>query len=407
MTFQQYNFTPALQRALREEGFEQPTPVQQQAFPAALQRRDILGTAQTGTGKTVAFLLPALHLLLTTQSAKRPRMVVLAPTRELASQIADEARRFAHFTPLRIATIVGGASIKAQTKQLRRGVDLVVATPGRLKDHMQRGNIRFTDLEILVLDEADRMLDMGFLPDIESIVRSMPDKRQTMLFSATMPSAIQSLSYRFLKNPLRIEIDTAQPPQAIQQCLYPVPKHLKIDLLLELLDDPKVKSTLIFTRTKQEADILTRKLREAGLSVVEMHGDFQQRKRSQALQRFRTRKARIMVATNIAARGLDIDDISHVINFDVPDEAENYVHRIGRTARLQTDGVAWTMVTPEDEPLIAGIEYLLGKQLERKFVPGFDYDVPAPDWAKLSTKTLLANARRKQSSYDRWKALAR
>ncbi|MEJ2607194.1 MAG: DEAD/DEAH box helicase, partial [Anaerolineales bacterium] len=255
MTFQEYNFTPALQRALRKEGFEQPTPVQQQAFPAALQRRDILGTAQTGTGKTVAFLLPALHLLLTTQSSKRPRMVVLAPTRELASQIADEARRFARFTPLRIATIVGGASIKAQTQYLRRGVDLVVATPGRLKDHMQRGNIRFTALEILVLDEADRMLDMGFLPDIESIVRSMPDERQTMLFSATMPAAIQSLSYRFIKIPLRIEIDTAQPPQAIQQCLYPVPKHLKIGLLLELLDDPEVKSTLIFTRTKQEADI--------------------------------------------------------------------------------------------------------------------------------------------------------
>ncbi|MFN2108212.1 MAG: DEAD/DEAH box helicase, partial [Anaerolineae bacterium] len=401
------NFTPALQRALRKEGFEQPTPVQQQAFPAALQRRDILGTAQTGTGKTVAFLLPALHTLLTTQATKRPRMVVLAPTRELASQIADEARRFAHFTPLRTVTIVGGAPIKAQTQHLRRGVDLVVATPGRLKDHMQRGNIRFTDLEILVLDEADRMLDMGFLPDIESIVRSMPDQRQTMLFSATMPSAIQSLSYRFLKNPLRIEIDTAQPPQAIQQCLYPVPKHLKIDLLLELLDDPKVKSTLVFTRTKQEADILTRKLREAGLSVVAMHGDFQQRKRAQALQRFRTRKARILVATNIAARGLDIDDISHVINYDVPDEAENYVHRIGRTARLQMDGVAWTLVTPEDEPLVAGIEYLLDKRIERRFVPDFDYDVPAPDWAKPSTKTLLANVRRKQSSYERWKALAR
>jgi len=407
MTFQQYNFTPALQRALRKEGFEQPTPVQQQAFPAALQRRDILGTAQTGTGKTVAFLLPALHTLLTTQATKRPRMVVLAPTRELASQIADEARRFAHFTPLRTATIVGGAPIKAQTQHLRRGVDLVVATPGRLKDHMQRGNIRFTDLEILVLDEADRMLDMGFLPDIESIVRSMPDQRQTMLFSATMPSAIQSLSYRFLKNPLRIEIDTAQPPQAIQQCLYPVPKHLKIDLLLELLDDPNVKSTLVFTRTKQEADILTRKLREAGLSVVAMHGDFQQRKRAQALQRFRTRKARILVATNIAARGLDIDDISHVINYDVPDEAENYVHRIGRTARLQMDGVAWTLVSPEDEPLVAGIEYLLDKRIERRFVPDFDYDVPAPDWAKPSTKTLLANVRRKQSSYERWKALAR
>ena len=407
MTFNQNNFETALIRAVRKEGFEQPTPIQQQTFPAALQGRDILGTAQTGTGKTVAFLLPALHLLLAGQPNKKPRMVVLAPTRELASQITEEARRLASFTKLQLVTLVGGTSIKAQTKRLQRGVDLIVATPGRLKDHLQRGNVRFDALEILVLDEADRMLDMGFLPDIESIVRRMPAERQTMLFSATMPTAIQSLSYRFLKNPLRIEIDTAQPPQSIQQNIFPVPRHLKTNLLLELLDDPEVESALIFTRTKQDANMLTRKLHEANLSVVVMHGDFRQRLRVQALESFRARKARILVATNIAARGLDIEDISHVINYDVPDEAENYVHRIGRTARVHADGVAWTLVTPEDEPLIAGIEYLLDKQIERRILPGFDYDVPAPDWAKPSTKTLLANARRSQSSYDRWKALAR
>ncbi len=407
MTFNQYYFETALIRAVRKEGFEQPTPIQQQTFPAALQRRDILGTAQTGTGKTVAFLLPALHLLLAGQPMKKPRMVVLAPTRELASQITEEARRLAIYTHLQLVTLVGGTSIKAQTKRLQRGVDLIVATPGRLKDHLQRGNVRFDALEILVLDEADRMLDMGFLPDIESIVRRMPAERQTMLFSATMPTAIQSLSYRFLKNPLRIEIDTAQPPQSIQQNIFPVPRHLKTNLLLELLDDPEVESALIFTRTKQDANMLTRKLHEANLSVVVMHGDFRQQKRVQALESFRARKARILVATNIAARGLDIEDISHVINFDVPDEAENYVHRIGRTARVQADGVAWTLVTPDDEPLIAGIEYLLDKQIERRILPGFDYDVPAPDWAKPSTRTLLANARRSQSSYDHWKALAR
>jgi ATP-dependent RNA helicase RhlE len=407
MTFQQFNFNTALIRAIRKEGFKQATPVQQQAFPAALQRRDILGTAQTGTGKTVAFLLPSLHLLLTGRSGKNPRMVAIAPTRELAAQIADDARRFARFSQLRIATIVGGASIKAQTKHLQRGADLIVATPGRLKDHMQRGNVRFEALEILVLDEADRMLDMGFLPDIESIVRRMPTERLTMLFSATMPAAIQSLSYRFLNNPLRIEIDTAKPPRSIQQLLYPVSKHLKTDLLLELLNDPKVKSALVFTRTKQTADILARKLREARLSIVVMHGDFHQRKRAQALEYFQSGKARILVATNVAARGLDIDDISHVINFDVPDESENYIHRVGRTARLQADGVAWTLVTPEDEPLIASIQYLLEEEIERRRLPEFDYDVPAPDWAKPSTKTLLANSRRKQNSYDRWKALAR
>ena len=235
----------------------------------------------------------------------------------------------------------------------------------------------------------------------------MPAKRQTLLFSATMPQAILSLSYRFLKDPVRIEIDTARPPAAIQQQIYPVPKHLKIPLLTELLKDNGVESALVFTRTKQEADVLTRKLQEAGLSIAEIHGGFHQKKRLQALKRFRTGKVRILIATNIAARGLDIKGISHVINFDAPDRAENYVHRIGRTGRVQAAGVAWTLVTMEDEPLISAIEYLLGEEIERVHLPEFNYDVPTPDWAKPSAKTILRNASRNQSSIDRWDALTR
>jgi ATP-dependent RNA helicase RhlE len=407
MKFDDFNLIQPLMRAVREQGFKEPTPVQKQAIPAVLQGRDIVGTAQTGTGKTVAFLLPSIQRLIPGEVPANPRMVVLAPTRELAIQIADEASNLARFTRLRVAAIFGGASIQGQAKRLRRGVDLVVATPGRLMDHMQRGNVRFDDLEILVFDEADRMLDMGFLPDIKRILRQMPAKRQTLLFSATMPQAILSLSYRFLKDPVRIEVDTARPPAAIRQQIYPVPKHLKIPLLTELLKGNGVESALVFTRTKQEADILTRKLPEAGLSIAEIHGGFHQKKRIQALQRFRSGKVRILVATNIAARGLDIKGISHVINFDAPDRAENYVHRIGRTGRVQAAGVAWTLVTPEDEPLIAAIEYLLGEEIERVHLPEFNYDVPTPDWAKPSARTILRNASRNQSSINRWKALTR
>jgi ATP-dependent RNA helicase RhlE len=251
------------------------------------------------------------------------------------------------------------------------------------------------------------MLDMGFIPDIDKIVNQTPAERQTMLFSATMPQAIVSLTYRYLKNPVRVEIDTARPPDAIQQQIYPVPKHLKTPLLIELLKSKEVESALIFTRTKQAADILTRKLRESGMPVAEIHGDFHQQKRTRALDRFREGKVRILVATNIAARGLDIEGISHVINFDLPDESETYVHRIGRTARVQAEGIAWTLATPEDEPLISSIEYMLGKKIERVHLPEFNYDVPIPDWARPSAKTILRNFHSKQSDAQRWSGMRR
>ena len=407
MNFEELSMSKPLQKAIDKKGFVHLTPVQEAAIPPALDGKDVLATAQTGTGKTVAFLLPSMDHLLQRGGGKNPRMVILAPTRELVVQITEEARSLGLYASLRIAAIYGGVSIKKQAEKLRRGVDIVVATPGRLMDHMRRKNVRFRDLEILVLDEADRMLDMGFLPDIDLIVDHMPIERQTLLFSATMPPEIQSLSYRFMISPERIEIATARPPETIQQALYPVHKHLKTDLLLELLRQEEVKSAIVFTRTKQEADVLTRKLGDQGFTVAVIHGDFHQRMRTKALNRFRTGAVRILIATDVASRGLDIEGVSHVINYDAPEEAENYVHRIGRTARVENTGVAWTLITPEDEPLVNRIEYLLGDRLERVRHPSFDYNVPVPDWARPSAKTILRNAEVKRSSIDRWKALTR
>jgi ATP-dependent RNA helicase RhlE len=407
MEFRKFEISQPLLSALSAQGIHTPTPVQEQAIPAALSGRDILGSAQTGTGKTVAFLLPGIETLAKRGPSREPRMLVLAPTRELVVQIADEAKKLAHHTNIRILAIFGGASIKQQIDKLSKGVDILVATPGRLIDLMGRGRVRFKHIELFVLDEADRMLDMGFLPDIKKIVASMPTNRQTMLFSATLPQPIVSLANRFLKDPLRVEINTAQPPQAIDQVLFPVPKHLKLQLLTQLLQSETVESALVFTRTKLEADIITRQLREAGLSVGEIHGDFSQKLRTRALEKFRTGKVRILVATNVAARGLDISGITHVINYDTPDEAENYIHRIGRTGRVDASGEAWTLVTPEDEPLINSVEYLLDATIERRMLSGFDYDVPTPDWAKPSAKTILQRIERNQPSIDRWKSLTR
>lgn len=407
MEFDSFKISEPLIKATRSLGFTKATPIQQKAIPAALTGRDVLGTAQTGTGKTVAFLLPGIECLLQQQPTKEPRMVVIAPTRELAVQIADEGRKLAQHTNIRIATIYGGVSIKKQADKLHSGVDMLVATPGRLLDHMRRGNVKFQNVKLLVLDEADRMLDMGFMPDIKRIVEKMPRKRQTMLFSATMPQAIVGLTHRFLHDPVRVEVATAQPPKAIEQVLYPVPKHLKSTLLAELLSREVVEAALVFTRTKQEADILTRTLREARMQVGEIHGDFSQKLRTRALDQFRKGKIRILIATNVAARGLDIEGITHVINYDAPEEAENYVHRIGRTGRVDASGVAWTLVTPEDEPLISSIEYLLGYKIERRKLDGFDYNVAMPDWAKPSAETILKRIERKQSKIDRWKSLTR
>jgi ATP-dependent RNA helicase RhlE len=406
MRFTELELSGSLLKAVNALGYEETTPIQAEAIPPGLQRRDMIARAQTGTGKTLAFVLPALERLLRDNTkTKNPRVVILEPTRELAIQVAEETRKLAARTPLRVAPIYGGARMRKQTDRLRRGVDVVIATPGRLMDHMRRRNVNFRDLQILVLDEADRMLDMGFLPDIKQIVRQMPRQRQTMLFSATIPATVAALAREFLHNPVSIEIDLARPPEAIKQALYPVPKHLKSGLLVNLLEQANAERVLVFTRTKQEADIVTRNLQQSGINVACIHGDFRQRDRISALEGFRSGKHRVLVATNIAARGLDVEGISHVINYDVPDHAEDYVHRVGRTARADADGDAITLVTLDDEALVHRIEYLLGRKIERKTLPGFDYDVPAPSWARPSAKTLLKQASRSQSLADRWRSM--
>jgi ATP-dependent RNA helicase RhlE len=372
-----------------------------------MQGRDLIGCAQTGTGKTVAFLLPALERLLQDSTkTKNPRLVILAPTRELVIQVTDQARKLTAHTPLRVVPVYGGAQLSDQTQKLRRGADVVVATPGRLLDHMRRKNIHFQDIQVLVLDEADRMLDMGFLPDIRQIVNSMPRQRQTMLFSATMPVPVLALTHQFQQNPVKIEIDMARPPEAIRQALYPVPKHLKTELLMALLQHIDVSSMLVFTATRQEADIVTRQLRQAKIAVACIHGDFRQRERIAALEGFRSGKYQVLIATNIAARGLDVEGISHVINYDAPEHPEDYVHRIGRTARAEADGDAITLVTPDDEALIYRIERLLGYKIERKTLPEFDYNVPTPSWAKPSAKALMREATQSLSLADRWRSMS-
>jgi ATP-dependent RNA helicase RhlE len=323
----------------------------------------------------------------------------------LAIQITRETRKLAARTSLRVTSIYGGSRMKKEINELRRGVDVIVATPGRLMDHMRRRNVNFKELQVLVLDEADRMLDMGFLPDIEHIVGRMPRQRQTMLFSATIPPAISALARDFQRDPVSIELDHARPPEAIEQALYPVPRHLKTQLLEAILKQMEVDSMLVFTRTKQQADIVTRQLRQSRIAVACIHGDFTQRDRISALEGFRSGKHRVLVATNIAARGLDVEGISHVINYDVPEHPEHYVHRIGRTARADADGDAITLVTPDDEMLIHRIEHLLGHKIERKTLQGFDYDVPTPSWARPSAKALRKQISQSQSVVDRWRSM--
>ena len=376
MTFNQFELDSRLLHAVQRLGFERPTPIQVAAIPRALEGRDILGSAETGTGKTAAYLLPLLHRLKEAPQGPSPRALVLTPTRELALQVAEQATTLSRELGLRVATIYGGVGIKPQADALRRGVDVVIATPGRLLDHIGRRNVAFGGLQILVLDEADRMLDIGFLPDIRRIVRLLPGDRQTMLFSATLAPVV-GLAREVTRNPVRLEVETTVAPGAITQALYPTPEHLKFDLLRRLLEDPCLGSVLVFTRTKHRADQLARKLQRAGVAVAQIHGDRSQGQRVAALEAFRGGHIRVLVATDIAARGIDVEGISHVVNYDVPMQAEDYVHRIGRTGRAQAVGHAYTLVTPLDDRMIQRIEYLLQEKIERRRLEGFDYGLAA------------------------------
>ncbi len=379
MSFSNFGLDPRLQAGVRALGFADPTPIQKAAIPAALAGQDILGSAETGTGKTAAYLLPMMQHLLLSRSTRagQARALVLVPTRELALQVADQAEQLSAQTRLRTAAIFGGVALGPQVSALRRGVDIVIATPGRLLDHAERKTISFAALEMLVLDEADRMLDIGFLPDLRRIVRMLPRERQTMLFSATLLSSIIALAHEVTRNAVRVQRETAPTPDAIEQTLFPVPEHLKPQVLQQLLGEQEMDSVLVFARTKHRADRVARQLQRAHIRADVIHGDRSQSQRVAALESFRRRQTRVLVATDIAARGIDVQGISHVINYDLPMQPEDYVHRIGRTGRAQAAGNAYTLVTPVDEGMVRRIESILQHKIERRRLEGVDYSTPA------------------------------
>lgn len=376
MQFNDFDLDPRLRRNLQAIGFEQPTPIQSATIPRAMAGHDILGSAETGTGKTAAFLLPLLQKLIASPSTRHPRALIILPTRELALQVAEQAGQLSCDLPLRIATIYGGVGSKPQEQALKHGVDIVIATPGRLLDHVSRRNIVFTSLQVLVLDEADRMLDIGFLPDIRRIARLLPRDRQTMLFSATL-RPIVDLAREVTREAVRVEVEKTVTPEAITQAVYPVPEHLKFKLLQHLLEDESLNSVLIFVRTKRRADRIVRNLQRVKISAAVIHGNRSQRQRVAALEAFRCGRMRVLVATDIAARGIDVEGISHVVNYDVPMQPEDYVHRIGRTGRAQAIGQAYTLATPLDTRMIHRIEYILQQKIQRRTVEGLDYNAPA------------------------------
>lgn len=374
MPFKSLGLHPFLEQAIREMRYTEPTPIQAQAIPAVLTGRDLIATAQTGTGKTAAFLLPVLHRLLS-----RPRgttgALIITPTRELAQQIESVCLGLAYHTPLGVGLLVGGTSMVPQEKALRAGVEVVVATPGRLLDHMRRNQARFDRLHMLILDEADRMFDMGFLPDLKRIIARLPGRDQTLLFSATMPPVIAKLTRDILRNPLTVQIGRRSAPAVgITQAVYPVAEHLKKALLHQLLRNMEMPSVLVFTRTKQSARRLARDIATDGFAVTELHGNLTQPQRTRAMEGFRRGDFQILVATNIAARGLDVDHITHVISFDVPNVPEDYVHRIGRTARAEAEGDAFLLVSHAEEKSLAEIERHIGQRLPRVTLPDFDYE---------------------------------
>lgn len=378
-TFDELGLKPEILRAIKEKGYDKPMQIQTKAIPVALEGRDLIGCAPTGTGKTAAFMLPILHHLT---KGQRPQVVVLAPTRELAIQIGDSVRQYGKYLSFTSVTVYGGVEIEPQTRALRKGADIVIATPGRLLDHMRRGNVSFKTTRYLVLDEADRMLDMGFINDMEQIISTMPKQRQTLLFSATMPAEIQRLAKRYMKEAVQIN---AAPPATIAAGIthrvYPVPYSLKKQLLMGLLRDEPVDSALIFTRTRRGADNLTRFLERKNMSVTRLHSDRTQRQRQDALTGFRSGKFKILVATDIAARGLDIPRVSHVFNYNLPECVEDYVHRAGRTARAEGTGFAFCLMAPEEIDLYNAIETQLGREkMAWSSHPGFDYlnEPPAP-----------------------------
>ncbi|WP_347273717.1 DEAD/DEAH box helicase [Candidatus Kuenenia sp.] len=374
--FQAFNFNSNIVAGIESVGYVTPTPIQLQAIPLILEGTDVMGLAQTGTGKTAAFVLPILHRLMQGERGKI-RALVVVPTRELAEQVLQDFKTLGSKTSLRSISIYGGVSITQQINRLRSGVEIVVACPGRLLDHMKQRTIDLSKVEVLVLDEADHMFDMGFLPDIRKIIKCLSHKRQTLLFSATMPDEIRKLAQEALTKPVTVQLGKTAPASTVKHALYPVKQHLKIPLLLKILQHTDTQSVLIFTRTKYRAKSLGDRLIRAGYKATSFQGNLSQPQRQAALGGFRNGAYQILVATDIAARGIDISQISHVINYDIPDTPEAYVHRIGRTGRAARTGDAFTLVTEEDKAMVRSIENILGSRIERYTLENFDYSVPA------------------------------
>ncbi|MGH9887120.1 MAG: DEAD/DEAH box helicase [bacterium] len=377
-TFDQIGLSEAVLQAVTDAGYRTPTPIQAQAIPLVLKGRDVMGLAQTGTGKTAAFTLPIVDRLL--GGPRRTRALVLTPTRELCVQVEESVHKYARHSSLAVTSVYGGVPLEPQQRKLRAGVDIVVATPGRLIDHLERQNVVFDDLEVLVLDEADRMLDMGFAPQINRIVSEVPSYRQTLLFSATMPPEVEALARKYLRKPIVVQVGRrSQAANTVSHAVYPVPRERKSSLLARLLHQENLDSVLVFTRTKHGADRVVRHLEREQINATAMHADKTQPQRTKALQDFKSGKVRVLVATDIAQRGLDISGITHVINYDVPQQAEDYVHRIGRTGRAAKEGDAFTFMAPDEIAMVKSIERVIGQPIPRISVAGFDFGTVAAD----------------------------
>jgi ATP-dependent RNA helicase RhlE len=398
MPFRTFGLHANIHRAVQDAGYTEPTPIQTAAIPPILAGHDLIGIAQTGTGKTAAFVLPILHRLAGLDGSRGAggiRALIVAPTRELVAQIHDNIRAYGRHLRVRTATVYGGVSERPQIEALRSGAELLVATPGRLLDLMNRRLGDFSKLDFLVLDEADRMLDMGFLPDIRRIVKALPPKRQTLLFSATLSREIEAITHEFQRAPRIVQIGRrANPAETVAQFVYEVPQHLKSALLVHLLRDPSLDMVLVFSRMKHGADRIARKLEASGIGTATLHSNRSQNQRLRALKDFKSGAVRVLVATDIAARGIDVDGISHVINYDFPKHPEDYVHRIGRTGRANAVGDAISFVTPEDHSVLRSLERFIGRGIVRKRSEGFDYLAAEPARpAGQGHQTLLRHAK--------------
>jgi ATP-dependent RNA helicase RhlE len=406
MAFSSFGLHPDLLRGVKELGFTRPTPIQNDAIPPAMQGRDVLACAMTGSGKTAAFLLPILHRLMA-KPRRTTRALVLTPTRELAAQIEEHLSQLAVHTPLTGAAVFGGVGMGPQEHAFRSGVDVVVATPGRLLDHFRFPYAKLAGLEVLVLDEADRMLDMGFLPDIRRVLRHLPQRRQTLFFSATIPPPIAQLSREMLRQPVTVNLERmAAPATGITQAVYPVPQDRKPDLLMALLKRGGLKSVLVFTRTKHRANRLADRLTRSGVACERIHGNRSQAQRTAALAGFKEGRFRLLVATDIAARGIDVEALSHVVNFDVPHVPDDYIHRVGRTARAALTGDAFTFVAPDEEADLRAIERAIGTRLPRITLPDFDYRAHAAERFEVPIHERIA-AIRAQKAGERQRARER